>query len=369
MRRAALLACLAIALAGASPPGCGRVRFLQIHDPSFDGLTATLEGARRTCARYDRLIAYAPSFDWRLPVCPNVWAYKDLYDGRAVRTAHPEWLLRDSAGNTLYIPWGCDPTCPQPAADVGDPGFRQWWIDTARREIVERGYRGIFVDDVNLRMQVGDSAGNPVAPRDDRTGRAMTTADWRRYVAEFAEAIRAAFPGVELAHNAVWWFTPADDPALLRQVAAADTYFVERGVADARNAAAVDDLLAFADVVHGRGRRIAWYQWSGAPVDREYALALYFAALAPGDRFHHQDGDRPEGWWTGYDVELGHALAARHGGDGLWRREFQRGFVVVNAPGNATATVPADGYRLDGRYAGTVTLAGGRGAVLLRVLD
>ena len=41
--------------------------------------------------------------------------------------------LRDGGGNKLYIPWGCSGgTCPQYAADVGNPAYRAWFIDQVR---------------------------------------------------------------------------------------------------------------------------------------------------------------------------------------------------------------------------------------------
>ena len=39
-------------------------------------------------------------------------------------TQHPDWILKDAAGNKLYIPWGCSGgICPQYAADIGNPAL------------------------------------------------------------------------------------------------------------------------------------------------------------------------------------------------------------------------------------------------------
>ena len=40
----------------------------------------------------------------------------------------------------------------------------------ARRPTIAKGYKGIFVDDVNLAFNVGNGAGQTVAPIDPRTG-------------------------------------------------------------------------------------------------------------------------------------------------------------------------------------------------------
>ena len=59
-------------------------------------------------------------------------------------------------------------------------------------------------------------------PIDPRTGQAMTEADWRRYMAEFTEQIRAALPGKEIVHNAIW-FAGHDDPVRPARARAATT--------------------------------------------------------------------------------------------------------------------------------------------------
>ena len=74
--------------------------------------------------------AYAPYFDSRLSWSSKAWVYQSayaIYPGGARRRAqHPEWILRDAAGNKLYIPFGCSGgTCPQYAGDIGNPAFRQ----------------------------------------------------------------------------------------------------------------------------------------------------------------------------------------------------------------------------------------------------
>jgi hypothetical protein len=153
---------------------------------------------------YYRMQTYSPYFDSRLSWYPWAWEYKDAY---AIKPAwdvfaeHPEWVLRDANGEMLYIPWGCSGgTCPQYAADVGNPEFRKWWIEGAKSKIA-LGYDGIWVDDVNLEWRIGNGNGDSVRPIDPRTGSEMTLADWRRYFAEFMEQLRAALPDVEIARE------------------------------------------------------------------------------------------------------------------------------------------------------------------------
>ena len=58
----------------------------------------------------------------------------------------------------------------------------------------------------------------------------MTEAAWQRYMADFMEQVRAAFPGKEIVHNAIWY--SGDTPDVRRQLRAADVVGLERGFND-----------------------------------------------------------------------------------------------------------------------------------------
>ena len=97
---------------------------------SFDAFTSNPTAAQQDWmkAHYWRMRAYAPYFDSRLSWSSKAWAYQSayaIYPGSAVETQHPEWILRDAAGNKLYIPFACSGgKCSQYAADIGNPAFR-----------------------------------------------------------------------------------------------------------------------------------------------------------------------------------------------------------------------------------------------------
>ena len=124
-------------------------------------------------AHYARMKTWAPYFDSRLDWYPNAWAYRDayaVYRGSAQANAHPEWILKDAGGNKLYIPYGCGGgDCPQYAGDIGNPAFRAAWIANARATM-SQGYKGLYIDDVNMQWRVGNGAGRDVDAIDPRTG-------------------------------------------------------------------------------------------------------------------------------------------------------------------------------------------------------
>ncbi len=366
---------------GADPASTspGDVRFFKVAKSSFDAYTRAPTPTQRTWmkAHYWRMLTYSPYFDSRLAWFSDAWVYKDLY---AIYTgsapAHPEWILRDETGKALYIPYGCSGgTCPQYAADIGDPAFRANWIREASAAL-GKGYRGLFVDDVNMTIsRVGDGTGHPVAPVDHRTGRVMTDADWRRYMAEFTEQIRAAFPKSEVVHNALW-FVGHDDPATQRELRSADWINLERGVNDAGikgggGTYGFDTFLGYIDWLHGESKAVVFDAGASDDKGREYGLATYFAVSTGRDGLGNMPRSAPDDWWPAYDVSLGAPVGSRRPWNGVVRRDFQRGIVLVNAPGSAPQTLQLDGgYRdLGGEKRTSVVLGPAQGAVLTRMSD
>lgn len=363
---------------GASVTGTsiGTVRFVKGAASDFDRYTRSPSPAQQQWMRahYWRMRTYSPYFDSRLSWFPDAWVYKDLYAihvGSTPAEAHPEWLLRDADGNRLYIPYGCAAgTCPQYAADIGHVPFRADWLATARATLA-KGYAGLFVDDVNMDLsRVSNGAGDPVVPWDPRTGTAMINADWRRYMAEFTEEIRRAFPTHEIVHNALWFFGH-DDPSIQRQLASADYIELERGVNDAglrggNGKYGFERLLAHLDWLHARRKGVVFDAEAGTESGREYGLAAYFLVDSGRDFLGNDPGGTPDDWWRGYEVVLGPPSGARYAWNGVLRRDFQHGLVLLNPPEASRQTLTLEQPHIDlaGQRRTAVTLGPAEGAVL-----
>jgi hypothetical protein len=355
--------------------GAGAVRFVKAAESDFDRFTRDPSRALRRWMRtkYWRMRTYSPYFDRRLRWFPDAWVYRDLYAiyrGSPLAREHPEWILRDPRGRRLYIPFECSGgSCPQYAADIGNPAFRRYWIREARASL-RRGYRGLFVDDVNLIKRVADGSGDEATPVDPRTGKLMRQGDWRRYLARFVGEIRQAFPRHEVVHNVIW-FADGGDPHAARQVAAADYIEIERGVNDARIEAGsrrhgFERLLAYVDRVHDRGKGVILDSYARTDAEREYGLASYFLVSSGRDALGNDPGGSPSDWWRGYDVSLRAPRGPRYRWKGLLRRDFERGLALVNPPGAPRRTVelPGTWRGLDARPRQRVTLDAAAGAVL-----
>ena len=356
----------------------GDVRLLKHADSSFDGdLIATLSsGERQGKMRgdYTRMRAYAPFFDPHLAWYPDAWAYQDLYavyaddreDGSNLR-----FVLKDVLGRPLYIPWGCEGgSCPQFAAHPGDPRFRARWIAAAREKLAA-GYRGLWVDDANLVPRVGNGKGNDVLPIDPLTGRKMTEEDWKRYVVEFLEEIRRAFPDVEIVHNSLWWAGPTSDPLVRRQIAAADWVSVEHAFSDAgltggEGHVSYRAYLRYMDTVHRMGRGLVLESNNGVPGERSLLLAGYLMASRGKDLLASNSGTEPGRAWAGFRLRLGAPRGKRYRWRGVWRRDFQRGSALLSEPGAPRRRLPMTGRTPEGKRVSAVTLRDRSGAVALR---
>ncbi|HZQ08664.1 MAG TPA: putative glycoside hydrolase [Anaerolineae bacterium] len=356
----------------------GQVHFFRVAGPSFERYVDHPNASTKQWLRNHlwRMLSYSPYFDSRLVWYPNAWVYKDLYalyTDEPLAQQHPEWILRDAHGNPLYIPWGCENgACPQYAADVGNPAFRAYWLAQAG-DTLSRGYRGMFVDDVNLEWRVGDNQGNFVQPIDPRTGKAMTRADWQRYFAEFAEQIWNAFPDKEIVHNALWFADAPTNPYVQREIDSADWINLERGINDGGitgggGSFGIESFFSYVDSVHSRGKSVVFDEDVSNRREREYGVVGWLLINTGWDVYGNSaKWSTPADWWKGYSLNLGAATSSRYIWKQLYRRNFQRGLVLLNPPNAPTRTIHfAHAYRtLEGNLVSSISLKAHAGIVLL----
>ncbi|MBJ7470129.1 MAG: hypothetical protein JHD16_02465 [Solirubrobacteraceae bacterium] len=390
VRRTLAVAILATAAAfgvGAAPAAAatdatgrtGEVRFVKRMTPADDKHVTGNNPAKRAWLndKFWRTEVFAPFFDGMTGWYGQGWVYSDLYaiyPSSKLATEHPEWILRDAAGNKLFIPWGCsNGTCPQYAADITNPAFRADWIAKLKGTLA-KGYKGAWIDDVNLERRVGNGNGTEVAPVSPALGRAMSADDWRKAMASFTEQIRREIPNHELLHNSIWYAGQGagreKNPDVQRQIASADYINLERGVTDGGLTGGTGEwslkaVHAFADQVHAQGKGLIIDSWESTDADREYSLANYLLLNNGADGVGDMS-QSPDAWWQGWDADLGTATTGRYDWQGVIRRDFTGGTVLVNEPGAPTRTVTLSKpmVTVDGRTVTQVSVSAKRGVVL-----
>src|SRR5271165_5484345 len=378
---ATLLATLALTCApasGAAADSAGTVHFVRSADTAFNQYTSDPSPEAQEWLRTHlwRMTVWSPYFDQKTAWFPDGWVYDDayaIYTEEKLASEHPEWILRDASGNKLYIPYGCSgQSCPQYAADISDPAYRHYWIENLKAE-VSHGYRGVFIDDVNMNMQVGNGSEQHVAPIDPQTGEPMSEEAWRHYMAEFMAEVRSALPGVEIVHNAIWFadeHAGTSDPDIRSEISCADIINLERGANDSgltggNGPWSLNALFAYVDEVHALGRGVVMDGSASEPQGLEYNLAAYFL-ISDGSDAVSGSGQTPQSWWSGWSTDLGEADGPRYESEGLLRRDFSGGMVLLNPPGEPTRTVTLADPMQDeeGRTVTSVTLAASSAAVL-----
>ena len=315
-----LLGCSDAAL-GAAPARdrAGLIHFARAADSSFDRFTQAPTPAQQAWMRskYWRMRAYAPYFDSRTPWFGGAWAYKDamaIYPGES-KPAH--WYLKDAARASGSTSGGAATARRARSSPVtsGRRSTAAAWIDDAKAMYL-KGYKGLFVDDVNMSLRISDGAGNLKWPVDPRTGTTMTAENWRRYLAEFMEQLQRELPGAEIVHNSLW-FDGDSDPYVRRQLDAADLIEIERGINDSglrggEGFWSVKTLFKFIDRLHARGKGVVLDASAPTHAERLYGLAGYFLISDGRDAMGNYQAGTPEDWWAGYDTDLGEALGARY---------------------------------------------------------
>jgi hypothetical protein len=357
----------------------GRVLFMEGTTSATDVYTNNPTPTTQQWMRdhWDQAIVYSPYWDSRLSWYPNGNPYLDayaIYVGSSIATQHPDWILKDSSGNKLYIPFACNGTsCTQYAADIGSPAWRQYYINQIKAYVAS-GYKGIYVDDVDMDLNTGNANGTIVAPIDPRTNIAMSDTTWKSYFAEFMEQLRQAIPNTQIIHNSVWFAgggnNDATNPYIVRQIKAANLINMERGFTDGGITGgtgiwSLSNYMAYMDKLHSYGDHFIIQSYANTISDMEYNLAGYFLVTDGNDFVYTDGGSNPSNWWSAYDITLGNAKGARYQWNGLYRRDFDNGFVLLNEPGSATKTVSLGGTfkNTAGATVGNVTLGASQGAV------
>jgi hypothetical protein len=359
----------------------GRVSFQRLAAPSLDRWTNSPSSSEQEWFRdhFARMGVFSPYFDKRTAWYRSGLLYVNLYgiprDSQTFRE-HPEWVLRDSAGEPLYIPWGCAAgTCPQYAGDIVSPLFRKWWISKTKLAMSRGSYLGLWIDDVNMEFRVSNGNGQQVIPQDSSTQSPMTWEAWRGHVADFLEQIRHSFPESEIVHNSIWFAGPATirdrDYAIQRQISSADNINIERGIASdpgltgGKGQWSVYALFSYIDRVHAAGKSVTLQEYSLDPASREYALAGYFLISLGNDRLGDGSSD-PSNWWSGYDVWLGTPGGPRTYSNGIFRRSFSHGLVLLAEPNAARQEIRLERRlrTLDGNIVSSITLGDRQGVVL-----
>jgi hypothetical protein len=282
------------------------------------------------------------------------------------RVNHPDWFLRDAHGNPLVF----EDYPTSHVMDVGNTAYQHTGAARVSRVAKEHHFDGLFLDDANASLRwviAGGSAACVTYP---------TTAKWQAAVYSFlsnvapqlhqAGLLVVANIGGSIITRGLWqkWNGPIDG--------AMEESFTDGGTGpDSTTNGRWPPKLAHALWSETTGKISLDHAVTGTRQGARYALATMLLAARGKNLFSASIGYSREVWWPEYTTanSLGRPLGAyRVLRNGVYRRDFTNGLVLVN-PGARTAST----VRLGGSYSGSglgkvtgVSLAPTSGLVLVR---
>jgi hypothetical protein len=268
-----------------------------------------------------------PAGDWLRVIEGDDWVQEWPGDAAVAES----WLFHwPPAGGprVLNCDWGWY------LAELDDPGWRAHWHGEALRQLEANDGDGVFMDSLSVPSYLGAERYDPRLPAVD----AGFESEWARRIADWLAWLQGeAIGGYHLVPNVGSWITTRETT----DYGDADGVMVEGFALEADSSPyARDDWRLQMDRVLAavrRGQALLAQTYVSAWPDRAFALGSFL--LVKGDRsfLNLEIGFEPE-WWPEYGIPIGAPLAGPVAaveeldpdGDGVLRRDFDNGVVLVN---------------------------------------
>jgi hypothetical protein len=295
------------------------------------------------------------------------------------QATHPDWVLYQCDQTTPAYEFGD----PNVSLDITNPDVVDWQIASHAAPAADAGYDLIAADNFTLSNDFGAcgifQAGQwkaLYAGADDP----QYTADVLAWAQSFATKLHALSPRpLGLVPNFQIGGVPYTDPNVLQVVSTVDAILDECGFTGCSGGHPGEsnwlNIQSFVEYVQGQNK--AYYainEFSESPplpdADVQWALASYLmskehasAIFTSGVQQYGSDNWRPE-----YAAAIGTPCGAMQSTQGLYAREYEHGYAIVN-PSDAAATFTLPSGAFQDLYAnavsGSLPLAAGTGLVLL----
>jgi len=238
---------------------------------------------------------------------------------------HPDWFLLDQYGNRIHNQDG------KYYMDPGNPGYREFWIKSAQEMQTQFGWDGVFIDNVEASLSKFHSQGiYPTNYSNDLL--------YQNAINDFLTYLRRNYfdpSGRPLFANII---SKKDDSTWLRYLQQLDGVMIEAFAVDwsseyrsARDWESQMELIEKA--LAQRKMLILVSQGERSDTSRQqFAFASYLLVANNNVAFRYTNSDNYRYAWLydNYSVDLGAALTSRYRQGLSWRRDFTKGFVLVN---------------------------------------
>jgi hypothetical protein len=287
-----------------------------------------------------------------------------------VQKNHPDWLLRNQAGNLMKSSWGG--YLINPAL----PAVRQWQIDYALKQQAA-GWTAIYMDAMGTMAFYG-FPGIPVNPA---TKRPFTMDEWLNATSGLADAVDKAV-SIPVIVNGLNGGTPyKKNTSILATVAQGGVFegcfrnAMDRVTAWPSLTDWTNQVDAIADVdARGKIGLCMTKMWTGGTTAQltqwnDFVLASFLLAKGPRSYYMFMSSKTQDAMtsWNANPPAIGAPLGPRVQQGNAWLRKFATGIVAVN-PGTGTENVPLGGTYVtpSGTSVTSVSLGAHEGVILTK---
>jgi hypothetical protein len=253
----------------------------------------------------------------------NQVAYKEG-DFCAISSQHPDWFLLDKNGNRM----GTDDTF---FMDPGNEGYRAFWLQRANELMETYGWETIFLDNVEASRAKMVKGNAPLANYPDDESYQRAVEGFLSYIRQnyFEPRGKPLYANIVSVDEAAVWDQYLDylDGVMIESFATD----WDRGYPSAKD---WETQMDQAEQALARGKTLILVA-QGQQADMElqnFAFASYLLIANGNAYFRYTNSDSYREWWMydNYDLDLGSPLNERQEEKGVWRRDFQNGYVIVD---------------------------------------
>ncbi len=310
-------------------------------EPYRDDLVARGERQPYMYFRFDVIIDAGTAQPRRSQAAYNIG------DFASISATHPDWFLRDAAGNRIY---DSGPDGREYLMDPGNAGWRNYFLDRLRSMYVNNGWRGgVMLDNVETGLRKRDRLGEVPFNYADDIAYTGAIEGMLRHI----DTSWAAAAGVPLTANMIeGGYTQADLDVRARYGRWLDGMVLENFAVTWKTGTWLGasswnhELKRFEDSVARGDEVIVYAQGDKTDTARQrFAFASYLLVKANDSAFRYSRTGASYGshwWYSNYDLRIGMPLGPRYQSGSTWRRDYTNGTVVVDPTAHtASITVTA----------------------------
>ncbi len=228
--------------------------------------------------------------------------------------------------------------------DISNDSWRNYWHGEVLRQLRANDNDGVFMDSLSVPNYLGAGSYSPALPAVDEA----FESDWSTKIRDWIRWLQARSVGdYYLVPNVGSWITSRERT----DYTDADGVMVEGFALEAdRSPYNLEDWRLQMDRILSlvsRGKAVIGQNYATGSQERMFSLGTYL--LVKGNRtfINIDSGEDPE-WWPEYDIGIGKPTEnagtsigdLAYASDGIYRRSFDNGLVLVNAtsPWDGTGT-------------------------------